>query len=293
MSLTILCAALLATGGLLTFRALVPARPPLAADLARLLGSTSADADLATAGALERLLDSWEATRPSPALRTDLDITAVSWQQLLHRCVLGGVVTAGSAIMIALAAALTGVSLSGSVLAIGGLLLAAFAGAMPVLAVRRDASARRRQVRATLPGYLDLVTVVLAAGDSLEAGLRHCARLGSGWIYQRIQDALDEAALRRVSAADAFSQLGTAIGVTELVDLADSLAVASTGGTGIRSSLAVRASALREHQLADVETTAGRMTEGMAFPLACLVIGFIILIGYPAIVGLSTGLASP
>jgi Flp pilus assembly protein TadB len=253
-----------------------------------LLGSTGANADLATAGTLERLLDSWEATRPSPALRTDLDITAISWQQLLRRCVLGVTVTAGCAIMIALAAALTGVSLSGSVLAIGGLLLAAFAGAMPVLTVRR-----RRHVRATLPGYLDLVTVVLAAGDSLEAGLRHCARLGSGWIYQRIQDALDEAALRRVSAADAFSQLGAAIGVTELVDLADSLAVASTGGTGIRSSLAVRASALREHQLADVETTAGRMTEGMAFPLACLVIGFIILIGYPAIVGLSTGLASP
>jgi hypothetical protein len=58
----------------------------------------------------------------------------------------------------------------------------------------------------------------------------------------------------------------------------------------VRESLAVKASSLREHALADAEAEAESTTEKMAMPVVLLFLGFLILIGYPAINAVLTAL---
>jgi hypothetical protein len=57
----------------------------------------------------------------------------------------------------------------------------------------------------------------------------------------------------------------------------------------VRDSLAVKASSLRDHALAEAEAEAQATTERMALPLVMLFLGFLILIGYPAVDIILTG----
>jgi hypothetical protein len=47
--------------------------------------------------------------------------------------------------------------------------------------------------------------------------------------------------------------------------------------------LAVKAASLRDHALAEAEAEAQSTTEKMALPVVLLFLGFLILIGYPAV----------
>ena len=51
----------------------------------------------------------------------------------------------------------------------------------------------------------------------------------------------------------------------------------------MRESLGVKASSLRDHALADAEAEAQETTEKMAVPTVMLFLGFLILVGYPAV----------
>ena len=70
--------------------------------------------------------------------------------------------------------------------------------------------------------------------------------------------------------------------MTELVELSASVSLAGTEGA-VRDSLAVKAASLRDHALAEAEAEAQSTTEKMALPVVLLFLGFLILIGYPAV----------
>jgi len=57
-------------------------------------------------------------------------------------------------------------------------------------------------------------------------------------------------------------------------------------GAKVRASLTAKAAAIRNGQLADAETTAERMS----LPLVLLFGGFLLLIGFPAVVHVLTGI---
>ena len=57
----------------------------------------------------------------------------------------------------------------------------------------------------------------------------------------------------------------------------------------MRESLGVKASSLREHALAEAEAEAQATTEKMALPVVLLFLGFLILIGFPAVDKIMTG----
>jgi hypothetical protein len=67
------------------------------------------------------------------------------------------------------------------------------------------------------------------------------------------------------------------------------VSLAGTEGARVRDSLAVKASSLRDHALAEAEAEAQATTERMALPLVMLFLGFLILIGYPAVDIILTG----
>ena len=143
-----------------------------------------------------------------------------------------------------------------------------------------------------LPGFLDLTGVLLAAGHSLESALRTAAAADDDWAHAQLRHALYAAGVSRLPGSEALRDLGTRLGVDDLNQLGDGLTMAEREGAAMRDSLAARARGLRERHLADVEARAGSATEGMSFPLVAFVLGFVLLIGYPALIGLSTGLGS-
>jgi tight adherence protein C len=98
-----------------------------------------------------------------------------------------------------------------------------------------------------------------------------------------LRNALDVTTLTGETPWAALARLGEEVGVSELTELAASISLAGTEGARVRDSLAMKASTLREHAMAEAESEAESTTEKMAVPTVLLFLGFMILIGYPAI----------
>ena len=141
-----------------------------------------------------------------------------------------------------------------------------------------------------LAAYLDLIVISLAGGAGIEAALTYSAAAGHGWAFTRLRGALQAAQLTRRPPWQLLGQLGDDLGISELSELAASVTLAGTEGARVRASLAAKAAGLRARQLADAETAAQAATERMSLPLVLLFAGFLLLIGYPAVVHVLTSL---
>jgi tight adherence protein C len=170
------------------------------------------------------------------------------------------------------------------------LALAAGGFLAPDLGVRVEAARRRTDFRHALSTLLDLVVIALAGGAGVEQALYDAASIGTGWPAAQIRRALHAARASRTPAWATLAQLGAEIGIDELVDLAATVSLAGTEGAKVRASLAAKAAALRAHQLAEAETVAQAASERMSLPVVALFGGFLLLIGYPAVNAVLTGL---
>lgn len=223
-------------------------------------------------------------------LAPDLRITARSTQQHLGAKALLGLLgislPPATAALAALGGARPGIS--------GILLFSVAAGAagflLPDVLLRAEASRRRRDFLTALGSYLDLVVISLAGGAGVEAALRNGAQVGQGWVFAELRAALDAAHLTGTSPWDAMARLGQDLRVGALVELAATVSLAGVEGARVRDSLGAKASALRARQLSDAEADAQAATERMAVPTVLLLTGFMILIGYPALDAVLTGL---
>ena len=82
--------------------------------------------------------------------------------------------------------------------------------------------------------------------------------------------------------------LGDDLGVTELADLAASLALSGSQGARIRASLTAKADSLRSDEQNAIETAAEVKNQKMAVPMACLSLGLFLFIGYGALEAISS-----
>jgi tight adherence protein C len=290
-------AALLATLSLgVLYRALVPKRAPLAADLARLLDPLPSAATEVTVddGRLVSRLTLVTERRGwiSGRVRQDLLVVQTSVGQLITSCLKSAVAFGCLSGLLVLVLSFDGLPIT-LAFALPTAVLGAVAGALvPPYLLKGQAEDLRAGARRALPGLLDLAGILLAAGNSLESALRTAASSRDDWIHRELRESLYAAALTRQPAADAVRELGIHYDIPEVTQLGDGLTMAEREGASMRQSLAARSKSLRERQLADVEAKAGSATEGMSFPLVAFVVGFVLLIGYPAVVGLSAGLGS-
>ena len=152
----------------------------------------------------------------------------------------------------------------------------------PDLALRSQSANRRIAFRHALSSYLDLVNVLLAGGAGIETSLEAAAEAGDGWSFIQIRNALLRARTLRQSPFECLTELGDRIGVGELSEIAASVRLAGEQGARIKLSLAAKAAALRGHQMARIEAEANAATERMGLPTVLLFIGFMVLLGYPA-----------
>jgi tight adherence protein C len=175
--------------------------------------------------------------------------------------------------------AAAGISVGWQLPAAGAIALGAAGFTVPALAARQEAAARRTAARHALAAFLDLVVISIAAGAT-----------GRGWAFTQIRGALETARLTRRPPWEALGQLGGELGISELSELAASITLAGTEGAKVKASLTAKAAAIRARQLSDAETTAQSATERMSLPLVLLFGGFLLLIGFPAVVHVLTGI---
>lgn len=147
----------------------------------------------------------------------------------------------------------------------------------------KAAARARRTFSYALSSYLDLASVLLAGGAGSETALIAAAATGDSWAFRMIRDTLETARAGRTPSWRAFAELGRRLGVVDLERLAGSMQLAGEHGAKVRVSLATQADALRARQIGEIEADAQAATERMGVPTVLLFVGFIALLGYPAL----------
>lgn len=148
----------------------------------------------------------------------------------------------------------------------------------------RKAADRRQQLDMSLASYLDLVNVLVAGGAGMETALLAASEAGDGWTFELFRGVLHQAHQGRCSYWEQLRRAGDELGAASLVETAMTIQLAGQHGARIRRSLAVRAASLRARQMATLEHAANQTTEHMGLPMVMIFLGFVALLGYPALV---------
>jgi Flp pilus assembly protein TadB len=278
-------------------RALIPDRMGAAARVAQIdalreLGRFGAPAPEDAGGMRDRLgrrlaelfaRYGWEMR----SVRADLYVLQRSWQRLLVTK-FGLAVTGFLIGPLLFAAALeVGIRVNPFIPLWVALALAAVFFMLPDLEVRRDADAKRLDLRRIIAAYLDLVAMNLAGGRGLPEALTAAAEISEGDGLGRIRDCLAEARLSGTQQWAALGRLGSDLGIKELTDLGTALALVADDGAKVRASLSARAETMRKRELADLEGKAGARSQSMLVAQMFLCLGFMVFILFPAVMRLA------
>jgi Flp pilus assembly protein TadB len=163
------------------------------------------------------------------------------------------------------------------------LIVAAGFFVLPDLEVRQKARERREDFRRVVSAYLDLVAMNLAGGRGLPEALMAAAEISDGWAVRRIRNTLSDARLSGQTQWAALGDLGVTVGLEELVDLGNALALTADDGAKIRTSLASRAETMRRRELSAIEGKAGQQSQSMLVAQVLLCAGFLVFLIYPAV----------
>ncbi len=294
MTAAVLLGAGAGLGLVLVVRGLFPPRPTLAEALAQLRrlpqpaaviaeedpGGFAARLDQIAAGALGRAGAGWLVPG---ALRRDLAVLGRQPERHLTEKVALGLVGLVIVPVLATLLALGGAGLPVAVPVWGALVLMTAGYFVPDLGIHAEATRRRRDFRHALSSFLDLVVIALAGGGGVETALFDAAGVGEGWAFGALRRALDQARLSRETPWAALGRLGVELGVSELSELAASVALAGSEGAKVRASLAAKAVSLRTHALAEAETDDQAASERMSLPVVLLFAGFLFFLGFPAV----------
>jgi len=223
------------------------------------------------------------------AIEPALHLTEMSWPQL------GGQVVAGACAGLATGLAIVAldVVVSGFEAVVAGIVvvLATGVGAgAPIVAVRRRGERQRLAASKSVASYLDLVVLCLAGGMGVESALQQAAAIAEDPFSQRIATTVAAAGHGGRPPWQSLAEMGETIGLAELVELANAIALAGTEGARVRSTLGAKADTLRRRQLAMVEAQANAVTERLFLPGALVLVGFLVFIGYPALARIMSGL---
>ncbi len=163
--------------------------------------------------------------------------------------------------------------------------LLTFAGFMaPDGILDRKVSERQRDIRKSLADVLDLLTISVEAGLSLNAALAQVVKNFDGVLSQEIARMLQEVQLG-VSRADAFRNLGERTDVDELNGFVLAMIQADIFGVSISNVLRAQARDLRVKRRQRAEREAQQAPVKIVFPLILCVLPslFVIVIGPGAI----------
>ena len=159
----------------------------------------------------------------------------------------------------------------------------------PRLVLRAEAAKARSDFRHALSAYLDVLVLLLAAGEGPEGAMETAARAGNGPAFIELRRATVQARLSGEPIWDLLDELGRRLGVAELCEIAAAGNLAGERGAAVRRSLMAKARALRTTSLSADEAQARRRSQQMFLPIVLMGVGFILFLLYPLITNIQIG----
>lgn len=302
MIAAVLTGCLVGAGLLAVVWRLLPLRPSPVAELARFEAAQSIDAPIVRgAGTVpsatgwarrQELVGRWAARQLArrgiqfTTLRQDLALLGRTYEQTLGRKITMALIGLLLAAAVVATSAQVGSPLPTGFPLLLAVLLAGTFFWMPDLEARREAGRRREEFRKSLSGYLDLVQLEMAGEAAPAEALPSAANLGESWPFALIRATIYRARQAGRSPWLALADLGDRVGVRELYDLGQLINLVAHDGARVRSTLAARAQTMRRRELADLQVQAGRADQSLRMTQIIIGLGFVLFIGYPAIVAI-------
>ena len=174
-----------------------------------------------------------------------------------------------------------------------GLGLAVAAGAVgywtPSFLIRMAANSRRREIEYNLPDAVDLLTLAVEAGLTLDAGMADITLRFDNPLAQEFAKVIRETRLGR-SRLSAMEAMAKRTGVGELHNLVQAITQSEQMGIGIAKTLRVQAGELRRRRRQIAQESAARASLTMIVPMIGCIFPtlWIILLG-PAILVIIRG----
>jgi tight adherence protein C len=227
---------------------------------------------------------------PSARTRADLARIGQDPETFLAKKTTAGI--AGLLLPSGLQAALAagGVAFPAAVVFGMGLVMGLVLFLFPDADVHRAAEAARTESRAALGALLSFAATGLQAGDGIEEALTSASAVGDGPSFVRFRAASAKSRLSRRSIWDCYAELGAELHLPELSELGASIQLAGSEGARIADSLTAKATALRGRLQADGEAHAASATERMHVPIGLMLMAFLLILGFPAVYTITTGL---
>lgn len=171
-----------------------------------------------------------------------------------------------------------------------GFFLGVLLNLLPEMVVNRIAKHRRLEITSALPEALDLLIVSLEAGLTFERALRRTVddlKTFQPVLAAELGQASLDMSVHGRSRDDALTRVADRLDSREIRDLAITVAQAERHGTPTADALRNLASSARVDALARVEAKIARLPTLMVMPsIACLLPGFLVIVGGPAILQL-------
>lgn len=157
---------------------------------------------------------------------------------------------------------------------------------LPDLELKRKAAVRREEFAEAINAFVGLVAVSISGGGGVNTAMADATTIGGGWCFETLRRSIDTATLHGESPWAGFDQLGRDLGVVPLIELAGALSLAGNSGARVTETLRARAESGRARELADAVSTAEKKSESMNIPVATMLLGWVVFMGYPAVLNL-------
>ncbi len=149
--------------------------------------------------------------------------------------------------------------------------------------IKQKATLAREEFRRAVATYLTLVGLVRYGGAGAVESMESAARIGDGWVFDRIRSALEDARYANEAPWARLRQVAVEIGVPDLGDVGDIMGLVGDQGAQVYQTLLARAASLRVALRTKEQQRAATATTLLYIPTSMLLMVFLVLIGYPAI----------
>lgn len=158
---------------------------------------------------------------------------------------------------------------------------------LPNLDIRSRAKSARVEFNHVLTGFIDLVALERRAGSGPRQALENAARVGRGqWVFDRLAEGFTQSSVDGRPPWDVLRSMGEDLGLPELDDLANIMALAEQQTMPVYQTLREHNRALRVALLTDEQAQANAVTERLALPSTMLAMIFIAILLGPSLMTL-------
>ncbi|MGY3341004.1 hypothetical protein ACVW0K_007197 [Streptomyces filamentosus] len=290
MSQTVLvtCGAAVGGGIALLVREILPSAPRLGPALRRLDPPPLRPGQQPAPASASPLGGAW-AGRLAERLklpRADLDLLAQSPEQFVTNKVALALLGLLVPLVPAIGWVLMGLSVPLFIPGIAGVLLAPVLWLVPDWAVKTEAAKARTEFAHAAAAWMELVANRVMCNRAPDQALEDAARIGQGWAFARIQEALLRARTEKSSPWAALDELGTQLKLPVLTETADIMRLSSDDGAAVYATLRNRSKALTNELLTADAARANADSEKLHTPAALLAVIVMIAMAFPAVLNI-------